>query len=243
MEFSDIHIHLLSDVDDGAETEEEMYRILDVAYADGIRTMCATPHFHPGYFGHNQNRAADAFTKLADYAEHRYPNLKLYLGNELRYSPECIKWLDNGSCRTLNKTRYVLVDFSENEKSQKIIGGLEQLLNTGYIPILAHAERYWNLEGDIPSISDLRANNIVIQMDSLSIFGDFGFRVKRWSKKLLSKGMVDLVSSDAHDLKKRPPEISRCYARIAKQYGDEYALALCHDNAIRILNDRGLERN
>lgn len=48
MFFTDIHIHALYGVDDGAKTEAEMQAIVDASYADGIRTLCVTPHFHPG---------------------------------------------------------------------------------------------------------------------------------------------------------------------------------------------------
>jgi len=47
--FSDLHMHALFGVDDGPKTEDDMYAVLDAAYADGTRYMCLTPHFHPGY--------------------------------------------------------------------------------------------------------------------------------------------------------------------------------------------------
>lgn len=242
MELTDIHIHLLTDVDDGAKTETEMYRMLDASYADGVRVLCATPHFHPGYFGNNVKKSEEAFAKLSSYARETYPNLRLCLGNELRYSRDCINWLDSGLCQTLNGTQYVLVDFHEAEEARKITGGLEQLLNAGYIPILAHVERYRSLMGEISLLSDIRANMVIIQMDSQSVMGGFGVWTKNWCKRLLQKEMVDLVSSDAHDLRNRPPEMSIVCARIAKLCSEEYALALCRDNARGILGGCELER-
>ena len=53
MDFSDLHIHILCGVDDGAKTEADMYAMADAAYSGGTRIICATPHFHPGYFGDN----------------------------------------------------------------------------------------------------------------------------------------------------------------------------------------------
>ena len=64
MFFTDIHIHALYGVDDGAKTEAEMQAIVDASYADGIRTLCVTPHFHPGYFGDNENHAETAYQRL-----------------------------------------------------------------------------------------------------------------------------------------------------------------------------------
>lgn len=113
MALADIHIHLLFGVDDGAKDEDEMHAILDAAYQTGTRVLCCTPHFHPGYFGDNYGKVNAAFERLSSYVQKTYPDMALYLGNELRYEPECVNWLRQGVCRTVNGTRYVLVDFSE----------------------------------------------------------------------------------------------------------------------------------
>ena len=88
MFFTDIHIHALYGVDDGAKTEAEMQAIVDASYADGIRTLCVTPHFHPGYFGDNENHAETAYQRLEAYIQQKYPDMELYRGNELRFLAE-----------------------------------------------------------------------------------------------------------------------------------------------------------
>lgn len=85
--FADIHTHLLFGVDDGAKDEDEMLAILDAAYQSGTRLLCCTPHFHPGYWGHNRERSAAAYDRLTAAARNRYPDLRLHLGNELALQP------------------------------------------------------------------------------------------------------------------------------------------------------------
>ena len=46
MDFYDIHSHILAKVDDGAETFEMSCRMLDMAYEEGIRHLCVTPHYN-----------------------------------------------------------------------------------------------------------------------------------------------------------------------------------------------------
>lgn len=235
MEFTDIHIHALFGVDDGAKNENEMNAIVEAAYADGVRTLCLTPHFHPGYFGENTDRSSAAFALLLQYAEQHCPQLNLFLGNELRYSQDCISWLKEGQCRTLNQTRYVLVDFSETEAEKGIVTGLEKLLNAGYIPILAHAERYRGLSAEIKKLEGLRENGVLIQVDVQALFGRFGLRIQRRAKSILANGLATFVASDAHDLIGRPPGISAGYNFIAKKYGTDYANAVCNENALHLL--------
>ena len=117
--FTDLHTHILANVDDGAENEAEMYDLLDTMYRDGTRCICCTPHYHPGYYGENQKKSLDKFQQLSKYADSRYPDLKLCLGNELHYSQGCLEWIEKGFCRTLNGSRYILVDFHAEATSEK----------------------------------------------------------------------------------------------------------------------------
>lgn len=237
MKYADLHIHALFGVDDGAKTEAEMQTIVDASYADGVRALCCTPHFHPGYFGVNREKIDAAFFTLVEYTHQRYPELELCLGNELRYSRDCVSWLRSGQCRTLNGTQYVLVDFSESEEKQMITDGLERLLNAGYRPVLAHVERYRSLWGQTRLIRSLLENGVLLQMDAQSLLGQFGFRIQRQCKTLLREGMVELICSDGHDVRNRPPELSRCFQVVQKKFGPNYANALFCDNGKKLLHE------
>jgi len=233
MKFADMHIHGLFGVDDGPKTEQGMHKLIAAAYKDGTRVMCLTPHYHPGYFGENRKKSEQAFAMLQAVAAERYPGLKLYLGNEVRYSPAAIEWLASGACRTLNGTDCVLVDFYQSENQKTIVRVLENLLNSGYIPVLAHAERYDNLSAG--ALRDLSRNGVWIQLDVQSLFGGYGMRARFRSKRMLKAGLVDIVSSDAHDLGKRSPGLRKGYEYVAQKYAHEYADAIFYKNAVRLL--------
>lgn len=234
MNYTDIHIHALCGVDDGAKTDLDMFRMVDMAYNDGARLICLTPHYHPGYFGRNQEKIQDSFALLQSREKEVHPDLALFLGNELRYSQECVSWLNDGACRTLGGTNTVLVDFSEDAKSKDIIGGLERLLNGGYQPVLAHVERYSDLRGKKHLLRELRANGVKMQLDTGSLLGLFGLRTQLWVKAILADRLADMFGSDAHDLHKRLPGIHKCHQYIERKWDHHYADLLCKDNARKI---------
>lgn len=234
--FADIHNHLLYGVDDGAENEEQMRKIFDAAYADGVRTICATPHYHPGYFGDNTEAASAAFDKLRTYAS-RYPDLKLCLGNELRYDRGFAEWIKSGACLSLNGSSYVLVDFLGNDEAEYIVDSTLRVLNAGYTPILAHAERYESFHRDMREIERLRSCGVVIQIDAQSPFGGWGAGVKRRSRRILLAGLADVVASDAHNTSGRPPLLSVCYDYVKNNCGRETAERLFKINPTEILTD------
>jgi protein-tyrosine phosphatase len=235
MKFADIHNHTLAAVDDGAKSEQMMYRMLDAAYADGTRILCLTPHFHPGFFGDNRNASEDSFQKLQSYAAQHCPHMQLYLGNELRYSPNCDHWLREGLCRTLNGTAFILVDFAADALSLQIRRGLEQLLSMGYVPVLAHAERYSRLS--VAAIRDFHRNGIRIQINAGSLTGSFGWRARLRAKRLLSEHLVCTVASDGHNLKERPPLLSESYLVAKKLTDPRYADRIFFHNAKNLLEN------
>lgn len=230
--FADLHTHILYDVDDGAKTLAEMCAMLDAAYAGGTRILCATPHYHPGLFADTYAKSQAAFERLKTYAE-RYPDLTLYLGNELRCDQSCAAWLKSGDCRTLAGGKHVLVDFVRAASEGQIVNGLKSLLNVGYCPILAHAELYPSLR--ISTVARLAEDGVLIQMDAASPLGAFGLRAKLRARRLLKQGLVFIAASDMHDLNARPPSVRTAYEWMVKYSGKHYADRLFYENALHLL--------
>lgn len=239
MFFADLHIHLLYGVDDGAEDESTMQKMLDAAYAGGTRVICATPHFHPGFFGDNREAADIAFTKLLQYAK-KYSDLKLFFGNELRYSQSCLDWLNSEACKTLNGGRCVLLDFAENADAELIVTSALKLLNAGYAPILAHAERYEKFHRDMREICRLHDCGALIQIDGQSPFGGWGRGSKKRSRKIIKNCLADIIASDAHNVSDRPPQLDRCYGYVRNKCGEEYAEQIFWKNPMAVLSNSNI---
>ena len=179
----------------------------------------------------------DAFDQLQQYSARKYPDLKIFLGNELRYDQGTDSWLENRLCRTINHSRYVLVDFRADEARKIILRAVSQLLYYGFIPILAHAERYSKLSADLREIREIKDSGAMIQLDGISILGGFGLGAKMLSKKILKYGLADVIGSDAHNTVKRPPVMLKSFDYVSRYYGEDYARALCRDNPLGILLD------
>lgn len=127
------------------------------------------------------------------------------------------------------------MDFSDDVSLYTITKALDQLLNAGYTPVLAHTEVYRSLRGDMRTICSLSDSGVILQLDSQSIMGNFGLGAKRAARRLLRHGLADIVASDAHDMDRRPPRLSACHAFVAEKYGAAYAGLLFADNPQRIL--------
>ena len=123
--------------------------MIDEAYDQGVRAICLTPHWYPVSFGYNSEKALAAFDLVKSYILAKKVKMYLFLGNELRYSNGAADWLRDGSCRRLNRTRFVLVDFSSGERCEDMIDGVRNILNIGHKPVFAHIERYQDIGKDL----------------------------------------------------------------------------------------------
>ena len=237
MAFFDMHTHILCGVDDGAGTEQEMREMLRVAYEDGTRAICLTPHYSPYLFGDTSASSTRAYERLCEYAAEEYPDLALYLGNELGYHEACIQALNDGRCRTLGGSRYLLVDFPAFVGFFELRSGVERLLRMGYRPVLAHAERYRALRHRLGWVRELIENGGLIQLNAGSAVGDYGpFDCRQW-KKFVKYGLVHVISSDGHDADTRAPRMSVCLPVLKKYCTPEEIERLTWSNALTILQN------
>lgn len=220
----DLHTHILGGVDDGAADSEQMCRMLDLAYADGVRVVCLTPHCNPRYWGRREPEADLAFRALCAYGADRYPDLRLYRGNELFFDHDTLRLLEQGECRPLGEGRCVLVDFRASVLFFELENALVSISSMGFTPVLAHTERYLCLYKEPDRISRIiERSGAFLQVNASSFFGDWGREAKHIAVYLLKKELIDAVASDCHDLKERPPGLSRAYNYVVKKRGEEYA--------------------
>ena len=108
-EMADIHAHILGGVDDGAKNSDEMKEMLDMAYNDGIRHICFTPHFKIYHFRNEgeinayNSKIEESFDKAVEYAKEKYPDLNLYRGNEVMYHSGVIDSSDSNLCKRIRQ--------------------------------------------------------------------------------------------------------------------------------------------
>lgn len=229
--YVDIHSHILHAVDDGAANLAEARKMLELAYSEGIRIICTTPHFHPGSHEGQRMLIEERLTELRRLAADCVPGLEIVPGNELHYGESAVAALNSGACRCLGSGRYVLVEFHPGREYTHLREGLNRLITSGYIPILAHVERYTCLKKQTSRVSELIQMGAYIQVNAKSVLSR---QTSRWVKGLLQDELVHFIATDSHNARDRAPQLKACGAYIAKKYG-EYARLLLRENPLRAI--------
>lgn len=236
--FADIHTHLLPGVDDGAKDVQEACRLIRLAYDDGTRAMILTPHYRGVYRENTPAFLLQRFDELRQTVHRELPDMKLYLGNEVQYQLDVFSLLESGRVLPLCGSRYVLLEFRSNVLRSRVITGVAEAVQYGFVPIIAHAELYGVFRLDPSLVEEVLHMGALIQMNADSILGKNGFGVKRLCHRLLKEHQVHFVASDAHDPEKRPPLLQKCFVRVQKRYGEKYANRVFYENALTVMENR-----
>ena len=84
---------------------------------------------------------------------------------------------------------------------------LMQVWNAGYLPVIAHPERY--LYMDEKDYGQLKERGYSFQLNLMSLSGYYGPFPKAVSEKLLKQEMYDFVGTDLHHLARYQPLLDK----------------------------------
>ena len=241
--YIDLHSHIAWDVDDGIKTKEDAIKALEQAIEDGIMAICSTPHVICGKTDTNafqnillrQQELMEIAKKMGVY---------IYSGAEMFMNIDFLDSLDNGIFQTLNESRYMLVEFDLSRDIHYISyidEYLDELFCRGFIPIIAHVERFFPMGLDMEMIENWLDMGCLLQTNRTSLMGFQGKVIQRNAHHLVKNKMIHLVASDTHrTVGNRIEKLSDAYQVVIKLTDTEYADQLFLRNPLIILDDEVL---
>jgi Capsular polysaccharide biosynthesis protein len=224
--FYDIHCHYMYGVDDGSKSPEMTLSMLDQAYEQGVRGVIMTPHYNPKAWHKSAEELRERFREVRKLVKAKgHADMKLWLGSEIFYHKDKTpsEMLD-GNLISMAKSGYLLMEFHTTVEYSYIEAAVTEAQGAGYIPILAHIERFDALRGDLDKVAQIKNAGALIQVNASSVIGDEGFRIKSFVKKLLKNRMIEFVATDTHrDAKWRVPNLGPAADYIYKKCSENYA--------------------
>ena len=133
-------------------------------------------------------------------------------------------------------TEYVLVEFSPYVYISEMTYCLKYLLDYGYIPVIAHVERYYALHGTTQWINILRKMGCLFQVNAYSFIDEGNEKIKKFARTLLKDRYISFIGSDAHRTNHRPYAIKNGIDYIYANCDEKYAKDICYRNAKNMLN-------
>ena len=231
----DIHCHILPEVDDGAWDMEAAVDMAKIARDSGVKKIITTPHFK----GEPKSLEAVGFLMhqrrlLQSRLKREKIEVELLPGAEVLCVPQTMELAKTGRLPTLGTGRYVLTEFYFDASAGFMDETLHGLRQMGYLPVVAHPERYGAVQRDPELAARWFHRGIVLQINKGSVLGAFGRRAEDAAVRMLCRGNAHIIASDAHSPHVRTTDLQPVRHWCLDHLGQAYTKILLEDNPGRV---------
>lgn len=195
--YIDIHSHLLPGVDDGAQTIATTLQLMKSLKEIGFSEIITTPHTLSHVWENTKEGILLVKKQTLLELKKQDMHIPLRAASEYMMDENFVKLFQNDTLLTL-KDRYVLVEMTYSNAPLQLYSILFDLQVAGYIPVLAHPERYSFFHSNFDNYQKLKRVGCLFQLNLLAVVGYYGESIAKVAEQLLQKGMYDFVGSDVH---------------------------------------------
>ena len=198
---TDIHSHIIYDVDDGSYSIEESIALIKELKSVGFDNIIMTPHYisNTDYSSENEEKLAK-LEVLRNKVKEENIDINLFLGNEIFISEHMVEDINNNKIYPLNNTKYILFEIPFHNRILGLKDIVYELKVAGFIPILAHPERYTYFQDNYKLVDELKEEGLLFQCNYSSILGNYGSNAKKLIKYMLKKHYVNYLGTDIHHM-------------------------------------------
>ncbi|MFE3871943.1 tyrosine-protein phosphatase [Flavobacterium sp. ZS1P70] len=193
----DIHSHLLPGIDDGARTFEDTLRLTQALQGFGVSQFITTPHIIQYVWDNTHDQILSNKETTVLELEKNKITVPFNAAAEYLMDDQFVQLFQSHELLTL-KANYVLVEMSYINAPIQLYSILFDLQVAGYIPVLAHPERYLFYHNNFSEYEKLKRAGCLFQLNLLSVVGYYGVEITKIAEQLLAKGMYTYVGSDVH---------------------------------------------
>lgn len=233
----DFHSHILPGIDDGSRSIEQTIRMLKEAKEAGFTKIISTSHYIEGYYESDEAER----TELLNEVQKNISGIELYLGNEIYITNNMINLIQNKKASTINNSKYVLFEFPLSAKSMNDKEVVYRLIENGFVPIIAHPERYSYVQDNPEYIEELAEMGALFQANYGSIIGMYGKKAEKTLKKLLKNDLIRFFGSDSHRIDQVYTKMPKILKKLHKFLSDEEIEEFTVINPQKVLNNEDIE--
>jgi protein-tyrosine phosphatase len=233
----DLHCHLLPGLDDGPKTLEAALEMAEIAIADGITHVVATPHANARY-----PFLPELVRQRQDEIQARVAGrLTVYAGCDFHLSYENLQDIEQYPEKyTINRNGYLLAEFAEFSIPPAIDHTLHRMQLAGIVPVITHPERNRLLRSQHSPLDDWIRRGFYVQVTAGAFLGRFGESAQEAVEDWLAGDRIHFVASDGHNTSSRPPRLREAFERVAELRDEEVAQALFEANPMAAVEGRAL---
>jgi protein-tyrosine phosphatase len=194
----DIHSHILPGIDDGSPDMETSLQLIQGLYNLGIRKCIATPHIIGDMYRNTPEIINTALEKTKIFCTRADINMELSAAAEYMLDDYFMELLQKKEPLLTLHNNIILTEISYSSTPQNLDEIAAAIITAGYLPILAHPERYNYYQQNFDDYYRLKKMGFFLQINLLSLVGYYGKKAEKAAKFLIQKNLVSFVGSDLH---------------------------------------------
>lgn len=227
---ADLHCHILPGIDDGSADLNTTAALLKQEVTSGVSCIMFTPHFYyeRDTVGAFAARRANAYAQTLALISASGVDLHVNYGAEVYFTP-ALSHLDLDTL-AFHGSKYILIELPTRHRPSGIEETLYNIQCKGFIPILAHVERYAYVTEDPTLLYEWVSGGAYAHVNASALIRRG--RTAQLIKKYINWGLVHFMCSDAHSPDERPANLGFGYKAVSEEIGN-----MMRRNAFAIFRD------
>jgi len=233
----DLHCHLFPGIDDGPKELTDSIELAKLVLENGITHSVVTPHIIPGRYDNDLFTITTAYKAFKQALDESEIDLKIGMAAEVRLGPEIFMLFEEEKLPYLGEfegRKVLLIEFPHDHIPPGSENMIKWLFDHNIIPMIAHPERNNDVLWKISKLQTFVDAGCLLQITASSLVGNFGPESQKCARKMLKKGWITILASDAHNLHKRLPEIEPGRAVVEELLGKEASWKMVRDIPLEI---------
>ncbi|QIP14782.1 histidinol-phosphatase [Spirosoma aureum] len=194
----DLHSHLLPGLDDGVKSPEDTLICLRQLADWGIQKVITTPHVSRDWYPNGTAAIRQGLATVQELIVQEQLPLTIEVAAEYLLDDFFLDFLNKNDILFFGNKRYILVETGWSSPPLRLNDMLFRIQTHGYIPVLAHPERYVYYHTDKAVLMRLRDIGCLFQLNWMSLCGRYGSHVEKQARYLLNQHCIDFIGSDLH---------------------------------------------
>ena len=194
---TDIHSHLIPNIDDGCDNLENSLKCIENLKEMGFKKIVTTPHIMSGVYPNTPTVINEGLSLLKTALKERNIEIEIEAAAEYKVDELFTEYLATDNLLTFGDN-YVLIELSFVAPPVNLEEAIFTMITKGYKPILAHPERYRYWNDKFHKFEHLKNLGCLFQLNLMSLVGQYGLPAKVLANKLLSSNFIDFLGTDLH---------------------------------------------
>ncbi|MFN5333723.1 MAG: tyrosine-protein phosphatase [Bacteroidota bacterium] len=195
---TDMHSHLLPGIDDGAPDVTTSVFLIKGLMELGYKKLITTSHIYTDLYPNTKQTILQAYDLLKAELIKEQIDIDLTPAAEYFIDEVFAAKLQKGEELLPIKDNKILVEISFVSPPRELNHVIFDMVTGGYVPIIAHPERYSYYHRDKDIYEQFKHQGCLIQVNMLSLIGYYGKPVQDIAIYLAKNGMIDLLGTDLH---------------------------------------------